>query len=690
MQKKESKFLNRELSWLSFNERVLQEAQDPHVPLLERIKFLGIFSNNLDEFFRVRVATNKRLLYVKKDDFDKELKKEEIKQTLAQIQRQVVLLNKKFDSVFFQLLDELKKNQIFWVDENKLSLEQWVDVKRYFKEEVLSTLFPLILSESKPFPNLHDASIYLAIRMTQNREGTQDRYAIVEIPSKIKGRFYLLPEQDGARFIMFLDDVIRANLPTLFSSFEYDSFEAYTIKVTRDAELDLDLDLSKSMFEKVKKAVKRRQAGSLVRFVYDKKMPPSMLDFFVKKLKLSQDNLLPGQRYHNFKDLMSFPKPKGIEPMLYEPVKPLNVPELDAARCMFAAVYKKDFLLHHPYQSFDYVVRFLRESAVDPNVVEINISLYRVAKHSNVVNALINAVKNGKKVFVMMELKARFDEESNIYWSGKLIEAGAEVFYGYENMKIHSKICLVTRKQEGRLVRYAHIGTGNYNGFTSRFYCDHSLFTSHVRITRDLVKVFKLIKHFKDHATQISFNNLWVAPINIKTQLLASIQKEINWTKRGRKGLIMLKANNLVDKEVAHALYNASQNGVEIRLIIRGICTLIPAKKGLSEHIQCVSILDKYLEHSRIYIFNNGGNPQCYFGSADLMTRNLHHRIEVLAPVFDPAIKQQFLDYFEMQWKDNTKARIVDAEQSNRKKDFSLPKVRSQSEIYAYLMNFYS
>jgi polyphosphate kinase len=686
MQKREKKLINRELSWLSFNARVLQEAADPSVPLLERIKFLGIFSNNQDEFFRVRVATNKRMLLVKKGDFDKGINKELVKETLQLIQKDVLHLQKKFDTVFFQLLDELKKEKIFWVNENKLTIAQQQDIKRFFKEELLSTLFPLILDEKKPFPHLKDSAIYLAVKMSKTIT-KEVKYAIVEIPTQVKGRFYVLPSQDNNKYIVFMDDVIRINLKVLFSIFDYDVFEAFTIKITRDAEIDLELDISENMYEKIKKAIEQRRKGQLVRFVYDKEMPKDLLEFLLHKMGLTKDAALPGQRYHNFKDLMKFPQSKGVDSYLYQPIKQIPIPELDAAKTLFDKIKAKDYLLHHPYQSFDYVVRFLREAAVDPKVTAISISLYRVAEHSNVVNALINAVKNGKKVFVMMELKARFDEESNIYWSNKLLEAGAEVFFGYERIKVHSKICLVYRKEDNGMQLYAHIGTGNYNGQTARLYGDHGLFTSDKRITADLRKVFDAIRHFESFKP--SFKHILVSPYNNRSAFLQKIDREISLAKTGKKAWLKFKMNNLVDKVVIDKLYEASQAGVEIFLIVRGICCLIPGVDGMSEKIQAISIIDRFLEHTRLYIFGNNGNPELYFGSADLMSRNLDNRIEVVAPILDADVKTQLLDFFEIQWNDNVKARTIDASQSNKYRVQGVPRIRSQEEFLAYLQSKY-
>jgi polyphosphate kinase len=685
MPKKEKLLINRELSWLSFNERVLQEASDPKVPLKERLKFLGIFSNNQDEFFRVRVATNRRLLFMKRGDFDDTANKVEIKSVLKEIQAKVLSMQKKYDTLFFELLESLKIHKVFLVDERQLGMSQQQDVRKFFKSEVLSSLFPIVLDKSNPFPNLSDTSIYLAIRMSKS-SNKDIKYALVEIPAKEVGRFFVLPKKDENHFIMFIDDVIRMNLKMLFSTFDYDVFEAYTIKITRDAELDMELDLSENLYEKMKKVLKQRKQGEPVRFIYDKEMPKDLLDFFVNQLKLPAESIIPGKRYHNFKDLMKFPD-IGLEGLNYKPIQPVPIPELDAAKSMLNAISKKDYMLSHPYQSFDYVVRFLREAAIDPNVIAIKITLYRVAEKSNVVKALINAVKNGKKVFVMMELKARFDEEANIYWSGKLKEEGANVIFGYPNLKVHSKICMVYRKEGNRIKHYAHVGTGNYNGLTARLYGDQGLFTSNPKITAELNKVFNLIENYNQ--AKPAFNNLLVAPVNMKSKIISMIEREGENARKGKEAWIKMKVNSLVEKDVIMALYKASSKGVKIQLIVRGICCLIPGKIDLSENIEAISIIDKYLEHSRMFIFANGGKNEYYMGSGDMMTRNLNYRIEVTIPILSPHVQEELLQQFEIQWRDNVKARILDEFQLNKYKAPGLPLIRAQVDYYAYLQTKY-
>lgn len=679
MAKKNLLYFNREISWLAFNERVLQEAADSNVPLLERLKFLGIFSSNMDEFFRVRVATVRRLLNVKKSTFNLK-ERVDVKKLLEEIQQQVRKSQKKFDLVYFQLIEDLKAKNIHFIDESMLSLSQKEKTRQYFNNEVISRLFPIILQQHLPFPFLKDKSIYLAIKMTQSN-GAEKKYALLEIPTGILNRFFVLQDKESYS-VMFLDDVIRYNLPALFSSLNFDTFDAYTIKLTRDAELDLDSDLSESILEKVKKSLKQRKAGNPVRFIYDEKIPKDLLNFLAEKIKIPIESMIPGQRYHNFKDFIKFPDIKG-EGNRYKVALPVAVPEFDTAKNMFDVIARKDRLLSHPYQSFDYVVRFLREAAIDPLVVSIKITLYRVAEHSNIVNALINAVKNGKKVFVVMELRARFDEEHNIYWANKLKDEGAQVFFGIPNIKIHSKVCLIQRREKNKLVNYAHISTGNYNGQTARLYCDHSIFTARNSITTEAARVFSLIANFGTKSYK--FSKLLIAPVNLKKTFLDKIEQEIKFAKKKKDAYIIFKMNSLVDKELIDKLYDASRAGVKIVLIIRGICCLVPGVKGMSDNIEVVSIVDKYLEHARIYVFGNGGKEEMFLGSADLMTRNLQFRIEVLLPILDKQIKLVLNKLLELQLTDNIKARHIDKFLENEYVKNDLKPVRAQDDFYKYL-----
>jgi polyphosphate kinase len=684
MIKKKIRTINRELSWLSFNDRVLQEANDVHVPLLERLKFLGIFSSNLDEFFRVRVATNKRMLQVKSSKTNT-INKKEIQEALQDIYNKVVIQQVKFNNIYNQLLNEFKSKNVYFVNEKQINIQQTLEVRKYFKDEIINTIFPLILDAKQSFPFLRDNTVYLACKLS-NSITKEKKYALIPLPTKIKKRFFQLPKQGGNTYMMFIDDVIRCNLDVVFSSFEFNMFEAYTIKLTRDAEIDLESDVSLDILDTIKNSLKQRKKGQPVRLIYDQEMPKDFIKFINQKLKLSKDELIPGQRYHNFRDFIGFPDIKKTD-LKYQNLEPLAIPELDKAKTLFNAIRAKDFLISHPYQPFSYIIRLLREAAIDPNVVSIKITLYRVAENSNVVNALINAVKNGKKVIVMMELKARFDEEHNIYWSNKLREEGATVLFTIPSYKVHTKICLISRKEKTGLKNYAHLGTGNYNGETAKFYCDHSVLTSNKRITDELTKVFKLITDFKPE--KYKFSTILVSPINLRSTFIRLIDAEISNKKAGKEAYIIMKMNSLVDLEIIDKLYTASNAGVRIDLIVRGICCLVPGIKGKSENINAISIVDKFLEHARVYVFANAGRERIYMGSADMMTRNLDNRIEVCFPVISPDIKHEIKKMLSIQMSDNAKARILDAYQINEYKPNGIPRIRSQVEFYNYLKNKY-
>ena len=684
MIKKKIRTINRELSWLSFNDRVLQEANDVHVPLLERLKFLGIFSSNLDEFFRVRVATNKRMLQVKSSKTNT-INKKEIQEALQDIYNKVVIQQVKFNNIYNQLLNEFKSKNVYFVNEKQINIQQTLEVRKYFKDEIINTIFPLILDAKQSFPFLRDNTVYLACKLS-NSITKEKKYALIPLPTKIKKRFFQLPKQGGNTYMMFIDDVIRCNLDVVFSSFEFNMFEAYTIKLTRDAEIDLESDVSLDILDTIKNSLKQRKKGQPVRLIYDQEMPKDFIKFINQKLKLSKDELIPGQRYHNFRDFIGFPDIKKTD-LKYQNLEPLAIPEFDKAKTLFNAIRAKDFLISHPYQPFSYIIRLLREAAIDPNVVSIKITLYRVAENSNVVNALINAVKNGKKVIVMMELKARFDEEHNIYWSNKLREEGATVLFTIPSYKVHTKICLISRKEKTGLKNYAHLGTGNYNGETAKFYCDHSVLTSNKRITDELTKVFKLITDFKPE--KYKFSTILVSPINLRSTFIRLIDAEISNKKAGKEAYIIMKMNSLVDLEIIDKLYTASNAGVRIDLIVRGICCLVPGIKGKSENINAISIVDKFLEHARVYVFANAGRERIYMGSADMMTRNLDNRIEVCFPVISPDIKHEIKKMLSIQMSDNAKARILDAYQINEYKPNGIPRIRSQVEFYNYLKNKY-
>ena len=677
---KKVKLINRELSWLSFNDRVLQEANDKNVPLLERLKFLGIFSSNLDEFFRVRVATNKRLLQVKSTK-EQPINKKQIQDLLIDIHNKVIIQQAKFNKIYEDIIDELKGKKVYFIDEKRLNSQQLLEVRKYFKEEIINTIFPLILDVKRSFPFLRDNTIYLACKLS-NKLTKAKKFALIPLPTKLKKRFYLLKEEGGTTYVMFIDDVIRANLDVIFSSFEYDQFEAYTIKLTRDAEIDIESDLSVDIVDYMKNSLKLRKKGEPVRLIYDNEMPNDLLKFINQKLKIKSEELIPGQRYHNFRDFISFPSIKKLN-LKYKPIEPLYINDLDNARSIFDVIKTKDILLSHPYQPFAYVVRLLREAAIDPNVTTIKITLYRVAENSNVVNALINAVKNGKKVIVLMEIKARFDEEHNIFWSNKLKEEGATVIYGIPGYKVHTKLCIIERKENKVSNFYAHMGTGNYNGDTAKIYCDHSILTSNKKLTAEINKVFAFIQDFKPE--KYKFNQLIVSPINMRSKFIEMIDNEIAHKKSGNPAYIKFKMNSLVDEQMIDKLYEASRAGVKVDLIIRGICCLNPDFSSVKNPISAISIVDKFLEHARIYIFGNGGKEKIYMGSADLMTRNIDNRVEVTFPVIDTNIKNDIRALFDIQQSDNTKARIIDTYQINDYKPTKVPSIRSQEEFYNYL-----
>ena len=677
--------INREISWLSFNHRVLQEAMDENVPLIERIRFLGIFSNNLDEFFRVRVATVKRIEALgKKAESYIGMSPAEL---LEKIQKIVIEQQLLFEQTYARLFNELKKHEIFIVNEKGLTKEQLRFVQNYFEDKVRPLLVPIMVEKKGKFPFLEDKSIYLAIKLFDKHEEDEkgDEYALVKVPSKNINRFLVLPSNGVEKHLILLEDIVRANLHDIFALFNHDYIEAFTIKLTRDAELDIDDDLSKSMIDKMSKSLKGRKIGQPVRLVYDNSIPEDLYQFLVKKMKLKQsDNLIAGGRYHNFKDFINFPG-VGRNNLRYASLKPLQHPSFSKKTSLIDQIAKKDILLYYPYHSFGHIVDILREAAIDPRVKKIQITLYRVAENSRIINALTSAVKNGKEVNVLVELQARFDEEANIYWSNKLQEEGVKVIFGVEGLKVHSKLFLITRKEEKRLVNYAHIGTGNFHEGTAKIYTDHSLLTANSKITSEVAKVFEF---FVNNYKMATYRHLMLSPYHTRNRFIRMINTEIRNAKAGKEAFILLKLNNLVDTTLVNKLYLASKAGVKIRLMIRGICAVIPGVKGMSENIEARSIVDRFLEHSRFMIFCNNGEERYFISSADWMTRNLDKRIEVTTPIYDSDLQQEFKDVFEMQWKDNVKARIIDGKGLNRYHVGSNGvKHRSQYEIYDYYLH---
>ncbi len=685
--KKISVLNNRELSWLSFNERVLQEAEDKTVPLIERIKFLGIFSNNRDEFFRVRVAALKRAVKFPKKAA--EFIGETPEQLLHKIQKVVIDQQIQFDTIYQDILGELAKNNIFIINEKQISVKQSVFIKQFFRENVMPSLFPIMLDNSSQFPYLKDRSGYLIVKLGHNSKAKKNKYSILEVPTDNISRFVVLPKEKDKNYVILLDDVIRFCLDDVFNNFEYDYTEAYNIKLTRDAEIDMDNDLSKSFVEKISKGLKARKKGQPVRLVYDSEIATDMLTLLMRKIKLRKaDNLIPGGRYHNFKDFISFPNIGGPN-LKYAPTPALKHPELPTSQSrpkdqpsFFKILKQKDVLLTFPYQSYDHIIDLLREASIDPKVETIQITLYRVAKNSNVVKALINAIKNGKQVIAVIELQARFDEEANIFWANKLQEEGAKIIYGVPGLKVHSKLFLISRKEDRKIIYYGYIGTGNFNGDTARVYTDHGLLTADNRITEEIAKVFTF---YLNNLKTGAYKHLIVSPFFMRKQILQLVDVEIKNAKNKKPAAIFLKLNNLVDTEIINKFYEASMAGVKIKLIVRGMCSLVAGVKGLSENIEAISIIDKFLEHSRVCIFHNGGNEKYYLTSADWMARNFDQRSEVAVPIYDSTIQKQIKTILNILWLDNTKARILDSKQKNEyRNNLGKNKVRAQMEIYNY------
>lgn len=652
-----SEFTPKELSWLSFNGRVLQEAADPSVPLIERVRFLGIYSNNQDEFFKVRVAELKRQVMINKE---RGIHEEEVN-LLKRVQNEAARYQMTLNEIFHQLVVELAQNNIFLRDEKSITEEQRSWVVRYFKHHVLKHINPVIIDEQTDLVSfLKDQYTYLFARMSSAKGNS---YALIEIPTDYLPRFIKMPSENNSTTLMFLDDVIRMCLDQIFKNlFEYDSIEAYSIKLNRDAEYDLSGNLDKSLLEDMSESLKQRLNAKPVRFAYDAQMPKDFVRFMAKELRLSSiDSLMPGSRYHNFKDFMSFPA-AGDEGMENAHLSEVRSTAFDTAGTPFEAIARKDVLLYYPYYSFDYLTEFLRQASYDPCVTSIKINIYRVASNSRVINSLIDAANNGKSVTVVVELKARFDEANNIKWASRLTDAGVKVLFGLPTLKIHSKLVLVTRREGGRLVRYAHIGTGNFNEKTAKIYTDFALFTVNKALTDEVEDVFEFIEY---PYTRPNFSHLMVSPINARERITAMIDREIFFKKQGRPAYIRFKVNNLVDRGIVSKLYEASQAGVTVRAIIRGMCSLKPGMPGLSENIYITSIVDRFLEHPRVMVFCNGGNEEVYISSADWMTRNLDYRIEVGAPVLDPDLKERIKSILDLQERDNRKARIIDEQQQN-------------------------
>ena len=681
MAKRKQRIVNREISWLNFNARVLQEATDPDTPLIEKIRFLGIYSNNLDEFFRVRVATLSRMQVLDKKFYGDSTYNP--RKTLKEINRIVIEKQTEFLSIFRSLIAEFAQNNIFLVDDKNLSAEQGVIVERYFQEHVRPKLFPIMLNNLKA-SSLRDHSLYLAVVLRVRNKPELEKYAVIEVPVGPLSRFLILPQEDGRKYLIMLDDVIRYCMDDIFSVFGFNRYKAYAVKFTRDAELDIDNDISKSFLEIMTESLKQRDAGLTVRFTYDRHMPVKLLNQLLQKLQSGKsDAIIPSGKYHNFRDFMKFPD-FGATHLEYPRIPALKHPTLSSGTSILAIIRQQDLLVHYPYQSFQYIVDLLREASLDPGVRAIKMTLYRVASNSNVVNALINAARNGKEVTVFLELQARFDEEANIYWSGKMQEEGVRVIQSIPGFKVHAKLLLIRRKEAGdKNVYYTAISTGNFNETTAKVYSDVTLFTSNKEIAAEVNTVFHL---FDSKYNVPRFKHLVVAPFTMRNHFIRLINRETLNARRGKEAWIILKLNSLVDEKTVKKLYEASQAGVKIQLIIRGICVLIPGVKGMSENITAVSIVDRFLEHSRIFVFCSEGENKYYISSADWMVRNFDNRIETACPVYAPSLQAELMNLLKIQLSDNSKARYLGENTTNQyiKRSEGEEKIQSQSATLTY------
>lgn len=676
-------FIPKEISWLSFNERVLQEAESKEVPLIERFKFLGIYSNNLDEFFRVRVATLKRLSQF--GSKSKDVLGYNPKATLKKIQEIVLSQNYRFEKIYTALIQELEKHKIHFINEKQLNQEHSEFIKNYFQKEVRTRLMPYLIEKDAELPNLTDDAIYLAICLYKKKDPEKKRYALLEVPSDVLPRFIVLPGIGDDKYIIYLDDIIRFGLKDIFFLFDFDELSAYTIKLTKDAELEIVDDISESYIDKLSRSLHQRKWGSPVRFIYDRKMPEDLLKILTKKLNFGPDDVVvPSERYHNLKDFMHFPN-LGKKKFYYEPLVPVNHRDIQPGKSILSAIKRRDIMLYFPYHPFDHFIDLLREASIDPFVTSIQITLYRLARNSSVINALLNAVRNGKTVTTIVELQARFDEEANILWGNRLQEEGVKVIYGVPGLKVHSKLLLITRVKNDVTQRYAAIGTGNFNEDTARIYTDHLLLTTNLKITNEVLKAFNF---FNVNYKKDNYYHLVLSPFSLRNKMTLLIENEIKNALAGKKAYIHLKLNNITDAEIIDDLYEASSAGVTIKLIVRGMISLVPGQKDVSDNIKGIGIVDRFLEHSRFIIFCNGGNEEIYISSADLMTRNIEHRIEVTCPVFDRSIKNELKRIFEIQWSDNVKARKLNATLSNKFVNHGKKPVHSQVEIYEYLKSF--
>ena len=673
---KDYTFKNRELSWLDFNARVLQEAEDPNVPLIERIRFIGIFSNNLDEFYKVRYATVKRIalsgkkqkkLYQGLNAID--LLKEITKKTIELQDRSTYALN--------SIINKLKSENIHFVDEKTIP-EKFIGlINDFFIDKIQPQLEIVVLNKKSKFPNLTDTSSFLTVKIISEKQ--EQKYALIKIPTKLD-RFLVLSEKNQ-KYVILIDDIIRFHLNEIFEIFSPQSIKANMIKISRDAELDFAYDISKSYLEKISLSLKNRSSGEPVRFVYDNEIEKETLDFLLDKLKFDHDtdSIIPGGKYHNRRDYMSFPS-MNKNNLSYKKFEPLDLKGFDLSKNIFDTLKKRDYLLHTPFHKFTYILRLLSEASIDPSVTKISITIYRLSKLSSVANALINAAKNGKEVVVQIELQARFDEKANIKYAKLLEEQGVKLIFGIQNLKVHAKICVIERKSSDGLEKFGFISTGNFNESTAKIYTDFTLFTCDKKILNDISKVFKF---FNANYKKFNFQHLKLSPFDTQSFFTKMLKREIKNAKKGLPAYVKIKLNSLTSYAMVEELYKASREGVKIKMIVRGICCLLPENE---KNIEVRSVVDRFLEHTRFFIFNNNGKNETYISSADWMTRNLDNRVEVTCPILDPNIKKEINDIFEIYWSDNVKSRTVNNEIPNQYQinQNSKKLIRSQIEINNY------
>ncbi len=683
-------YFDKEISWLSFNERVLQEAEDSTVPIINRIRFLGIYSANLDEFFKVRVANIRRraILESAQDDTKKEWTN-----LHANIIQKVSELTLRFKSVADTIFDEVKKKRVNLIFndqdnkafKNKLSSAQKELLNEFFDNRIIRHITPIIITSKTQLAScVDDDGIYFLVALN-NQDATQ--FCLVEIPRFDIDRFIVLPTSspNQEKEIVLLDDVVLFFIDRLFHGvFEYESIDAYSMKLTRDAEYNLTDEIDSSLLNQMSKGIKQRLKADLVRLVHDENMPQYMLTFLRKSLKIRElDNLVPGVRYRHFKDFIHFPN-LGDKLLVKNEIEALDAQRFAKYPSVFEAITQNDILLYYPYHKFRHFTEFVRQASYDPLVKEIKINIYRVAKNSRIIQSLIEAVKNGKRVTVVVELRARFDEEANIEWAKLMKDAGIHVEFGIETLKVHSKLCLITRIENEKQVKYAHIGTGNFHENNARIYTDFALFTKHKELCQEVDNVFSFISH---SYKRFRFNHLIVSPLTSRRRLYQLIDNEIQAAQNNKKGEIILKLNNLVDVGLINRLYSANEAGVKVKLIVRGMCSLIPGVKGMSQHIKVISIVDSFLEHPRVMIFHNHGKKQVFISSGDWMSRNIDHRVEVGCPIYDETLKKRIIHTIDLHFKDNVKARVIDKNNSNKYvSNTNKPKIRSQCEIYQYLV----